>query len=104
MRRVLKLNMFGRQDDVAQQGQLGVPQGRPVNGSDHGDLDIQQIAEQVLTFPVDGVPGTRTAAWPMDSCRARTGELVTRSGHNHHLVVGITTDVSKGSSKLAMRQ
>ena len=76
----------------------------PVNGADHGYLDVQQIHQQVLPFPINRVPGAGTAPWSCGRCRARTGELLPRSGHNHHLVLGIAADVSEGESELSVRK
>src|SRR5262245_27210390 len=58
----------------------------------------------MLPFPVDRVPAPRGACRPRGRGGARTRELVPRSGHNHHLVLRIAADISKGEGKLAMRQ
>src|SRR5947207_4028227 len=104
MRRVLERSALGRQHNVTEKGQLGVPQCGPVHSTDHGHLDVQQIHQQVLPFPINRVPGAGTAPWSCGRCRARTGELLSRSGHNHYFVLGVAADVGEGESELSVRK
>ena len=43
MRRILELGSIRGEDDIAQEGKLGVNEGRAIHGGDHRDFDIKMI-------------------------------------------------------------
>src|SRR5713101_7971615 len=55
MRGILELRSLGRQDDVAQQGDLRVAPRRTVDRADHRYLDVQQVHQEMTSLPMDAI-------------------------------------------------
>src|SRR3989442_5972804 len=78
--------------------------GRAVDGANHGPLDIQQVPEEMLAFPIGPVPRTGSAAHSAVRCGAWPGKCLTRTGHDDDFIVRVAADIPECLGEFAMRQ
>src|SRR5579863_529333 len=53
MRRILKIRAFGRNDDIAEKGILGMHGHGSVDGRNHGHFDIEDVLEDLRALAAD---------------------------------------------------
>ncbi len=102
---VLDRRGVGCEHDVSEQRDLCMPHGRAVDDADHRRLDVEQVDEQMLRFPVDRIVdrGRHRIAVLMHAGRnGRSAEGIARAGHDHDLVVPIASYIEKSLLELAM--
>ena len=107
VRGVLELRRLGGQDDVAQQGNLGMTPRGAVDRADDRDLDVQQVHQEVPALPVDAVdPLDRRARRERGGPgrRPRSRELTARPRQDDHAVLTVGADVVESLGQLAVRQ
>src|SRR5438876_494387 len=95
MRRILKVGVFGGDDDVAEQGIFGMHRHRPIDRCDHRDLYVEDILEDLGALAEDlVVSGGREE---VETIRADLGtEFVARACQDYDVVLGIIADVTEG--------
>lgn len=96
---VLEHRVLRGQDDVAQQGQLGVDAGGPVDRPDHPDVDLQEVHEE--RAPLGCCRSWRDSARPPEVDLA--DELLPGAGVDDHPVVVVVADVREGPSQLLVK-
>src|SRR5262245_38476080 len=81
--------------------------GGPVDRADNRSLNVEQVHQQMPTFPMDAVdPLDRRAGWEGRGPRggARPRKLRARPGENYDAVFAVGGDIVKGLGQFAMWQ
>src|SRR6185369_9280884 len=70
---------------------------RPIDCSNHRHLDVEQVHEQTLPFPIDLVPAARSSKFAAKAGKVdRSAKCVTCPSQDNNLVLWVSTDVSTG--------
>src|SRR5216684_1202713 len=94
MRCVLKVGPFGGNDDVAEQGILGMRRHRTIDGGDHRHFYIENVFEDLCALAKDLVVSGRGEE--IETLGRDLGaEFVARPGQDDYVVLGIIADVAE---------